>query len=108
MSVAHAQQRDASFPPSLAVDGGSAHYRLEFRVRWHPAWLVLIATFAAHSVYYTMLRMFPVAKVSAAIYLSPPVTMFWTWMLFSEPLTLGDVRGPGRNARGGSGVTSRG
>lgn len=51
-------------------------------------WLVLIATFACYSVYYTMLRIFPVAKVSAAIYLSPPVTMIWAWMLFSEPLTL--------------------
>jgi drug/metabolite transporter (DMT)-like permease len=51
-------------------------------------WLVLIATFAAYSVYYTSLRLFPVAKVSAAIYLSPPVTMLWAWALFSEPLTL--------------------
>lgn len=51
------------------------------------AWLVLIGTFLAYAVYYTMLRIFPVAKVSAAIYLSPPVTMLWAWMLFSEPLT---------------------
>lgn len=51
------------------------------------AWLVLIATFATYAVYYTSLRMFPVAKVSAAIYLSPPVTMIWAWALFSEPLT---------------------
>lgn len=51
-------------------------------------WLVLIATFACYSVYYAMLRMFPVAKVSAVIYLSPPVTMIWAWMLFSEPLTV--------------------
>ena len=51
------------------------------------AWLVLIATFLAYAVYYTSLRLFPVAKVSAAIYLSPPVTMLWAWMLFSEPLT---------------------
>lgn len=50
-------------------------------------WLVLIATFAAYSVYYASLRLFPVAKVSAAIYLSPPVTMLWAWALFSEPLT---------------------
>lgn len=50
-------------------------------------WLVVFATFAAYSVYYTSLRMFPVAKVSAAIYLSPPVTMLWAWALFSEPLT---------------------
>lgn len=35
-----------------------------------------------------MLRMFPMTKVSAAIYLSPPVTMIWGWMLFSEPLTV--------------------
>jgi drug/metabolite transporter (DMT)-like permease len=51
-------------------------------------WLVLIGTFLAYAVYYTMLRMFPVAKVSAAIYLSPPVTMIWAWVLFSEPLTV--------------------
>ncbi len=50
-------------------------------------WLVLIATFAAYSIYYTSLRLFPVAQVSAAIYLSPPVTMLWAWALFSEPLT---------------------
>ncbi|MFB2565444.1 DMT family transporter [Rhizobium sp. IMFF44] len=50
-------------------------------------WLVLIATFVAYSVYYVSLRLFPVAQVSAAIYLSPPVTMMWAWALFSEPLT---------------------
>ena len=52
------------------------------------AWLVLIATFLAYSVYYTSLRLYPVAQVSAAIYLSPPVTMLWAWALFSEPLTV--------------------
>lgn len=52
------------------------------------AWLVLIATFMAYGIYYKSLRMFPVAKVSAAIYLSPPVTMLWAWALFSEPLTV--------------------
>lgn len=51
------------------------------------AWLVLIATFMTYAVYYTSLRLFPVAKVSAAIYLSPPVTMIWAWALFGEPLT---------------------
>ncbi len=51
------------------------------------AWLVLFATFAAYSIYYTSLRLFPVAQVSAVIYLSPPITMVWAWALFSEPLT---------------------
>jgi drug/metabolite transporter (DMT)-like permease len=56
-------------------------------------WLVLFATFLAYAVYYTSLRLFPVAKVSAAIYLSPPVTMLWAWMLFSEPLTVAMLAG---------------
>ena len=58
-------------------------------------WLVLFATFLAYAVYYTSLRLFPVAKVSAAIYLSPPVTMLWAWMLFSEPLTVAMFAGLG-------------
>jgi drug/metabolite transporter (DMT)-like permease len=47
----------------------------------------------AYAIYYTSLRLFPVAKVSAAIYLSPPVTMLWAWMLFSEPLTVAMLAG---------------
>jgi drug/metabolite transporter (DMT)-like permease len=58
-------------------------------------WLVLISTFLAYAVYYTSLRLFPVAKVSAAIYLSPPVTMLWAWALFSEPLTTAMFAGLG-------------
>ncbi|MCC7321454.1 MAG: DMT family transporter [Rubellimicrobium sp.] len=58
-------------------------------------WLVLIATFLAYSVYYTSLRLFPVARVSAAIYLSPPVTMFWAWALFAEPLNMAMLTGLG-------------
>ena len=53
------------------------------------AWLIFVATFVAYAVYYTSLRMFHVAKVSAAIYLSPPVTMLWAWWLFAEALTVG-------------------
>lgn len=50
-------------------------------------WLVLVATFATYSVYYTSLRLFPAARVSAAIYLSPPCTMALAWALFDEPLS---------------------
>lgn len=71
---------------ALAQDGLAPPLTREFAIGI--IWLVLIATFACYSIYYWMLRMYPVAKVSAAIYLSPPVTMIWAWALFSEPLTL--------------------
>jgi drug/metabolite transporter (DMT)-like permease len=70
----------------LQGDGLGPPLTIDFAVGM--AWLVLIATFATYFVYYTSLRLFPVAKVSAAIYLSPPVTMLWAWAMFSEPLTI--------------------
>lgn len=51
------------------------------------AWLVVLGTFVAYFVYYIALRLYPAAKVSAAIYLAPPVTMIWAWALFDDPLT---------------------
>lgn len=70
----------------LIGDGLAPPLTREFAIGM--AWLVLIATFLAYSVYYTSLRLFPAVKVSAAIYLSPPVTMIWAWALFDEPLTI--------------------
>jgi drug/metabolite transporter (DMT)-like permease len=51
------------------------------------AWLIFSGTFLAYGVYYTSLLLYPVAKVSAAIYFCPRVTMIWAWALFGEPLT---------------------
>lgn len=51
------------------------------------AWLIILGTFVAYFVYYIALRLYPAAKVSAAIYLAPPVTMLWAWFLFDDPLT---------------------
>ena len=73
------------FSALLAGDGLAPPMTTSFAIGM--AWLVLIATFMTYAVYYTSLRLFPVAKVSAAIYLSPPVTMIWAWALFGEPLT---------------------
>ena len=50
-------------------------------------WLIFAGTFLAYGVHYTSLLLYPVAKVSAAIYLAPPITMIWTWALFGELLT---------------------
>ena len=58
-------------------------------------WLVLIATFLCYTIYYACLRLYPASKVSAAVYLSPPVTMVWGWALFSEPLSLSMLVGLG-------------
>lgn len=51
------------------------------------AWLVLVATFGAWSLYYLALRKSSPARVTAVLYLSPPVTMIWAFVMFGEPLS---------------------
>lgn len=50
-------------------------------------WLVFVATFGAWSLYYLALRKSSPARVTAILYLSPPVTMIWAWVMFGEPLS---------------------
>jgi drug/metabolite transporter (DMT)-like permease len=50
-------------------------------------WLVVVATFGAWGLYYLALRRSSPARVTAVLYLSPPVVMVWAWLLFGEPLS---------------------
>lgn len=60
---------------------------LDGRFEFGIAWLVLFSTFFCYSVYYASLRLYTAAQVSSVIYLSPPVTMLWAWLMFGEPLS---------------------
>jgi drug/metabolite transporter (DMT)-like permease len=51
------------------------------------AWLVLVATIGAWGLYYLALRKSSPARVTAVLYLSPPVVMIWAWLAFGEPLS---------------------
>lgn len=50
-------------------------------------WLVFVATLGAWSLYYLALRKSTPARVTAILYLSPPVVMIWAWIMFGEPLS---------------------
>ena len=50
-------------------------------------WLVFVATLGAWSLYYLALRKSSPARVTAVLYLSPPVVMIWAWLMFNEPLS---------------------
>jgi drug/metabolite transporter (DMT)-like permease len=50
-------------------------------------WLVVVATFGAWGLYYLALRRSSPARVTAVLYLSPPVVMVWAWLMFDEPLS---------------------
>lgn len=50
-------------------------------------WLVLFATFGGYGTYYLCLRRYPAPRVTAVLYLSPPVTMLAAHLAFGEPLS---------------------
>lgn len=50
-------------------------------------WLVVLATFGGYGLYYICLRKSSAARVSSVLYLSPPVTMLWAWIMFNEPMS---------------------
>lgn len=56
-------------------------------------WLVFVATFAAWGLYYLALRTSSPARVTAVLYLSPPVVMAWAWAMFGEPLSWAMILG---------------
>lgn len=76
----------AAFAPFAWFEGGVAP-------AWNAGfaggvlWLVLVATYGAWGLYYLALRHTSAARVTSTLYLSPPVTMLWAWLVFAEPLS---------------------
>ena len=58
-------------------------------------WLVLFATFGGYGTYYLCLRRYPAPRVTAVLYLSPPVTMLAAHLAFAEPLSALMLAGTG-------------
>lgn len=50
-------------------------------------WFVVFSTFAAYGLYWVNLARTSATRVSSLIYLTPPVTSVWAYMMFDEPIT---------------------
>lgn len=51
------------------------------------AWFILFSTIGGYGLYWLCLRRSTATRVGSLIYLTPPVTMIWGWLMFSEPIT---------------------
>lgn len=49
-------------------------------------WFVVLSTFGGYGFYWLALRRGGVARVSALIYLTPPTTMVWAWLMFGDAI----------------------
>ncbi|MBR8740213.1 DMT family transporter [Nocardiopsis sp. MG754419] len=56
-------------------------------------WVVLLSTLGGYGLYWVNLARSGVARVSALLYLTPPTTMLWTWLMFGDPIGAGALVG---------------
>jgi drug/metabolite transporter (DMT)-like permease len=49
---------------------------------------VVFATFGGYGFYWLNLKLSGVSRVSSLIYLTPPTTMVWAYLMFGESVTL--------------------
>ena len=50
-------------------------------------WTVGLSTFGGYGLYWICLRRSSATRVASVLYLSPPVTLLWAWVMFDEPLS---------------------
>jgi drug/metabolite transporter (DMT)-like permease len=51
-------------------------------------WLIVLASLAGYGIYVHVARTQGATVVSTLLYLTPPTTMVWSWLMFGTPLTL--------------------
>jgi drug/metabolite transporter (DMT)-like permease len=56
-------------------------------------WFVALSTFGGYGLYWACLRRTSATRVSSLLYLTPPVTMVWAWLMFDETLTAAALAG---------------
>lgn len=63
-------------------------------------WLVLLASLGGYVMYVFVTRTQGATVVSTLLYLTPPTTMLWVFMMFGEPITVVALLGLGVSAAG--------
>lgn len=56
-------------------------------------WMIVFSTAGAYGFYYWCLQRTSVVRLGSLIYLTPPVTMFWAFVMFGQPITAGGIAG---------------
>lgn len=60
---------------------------------WAVLWLVVLSNFGGYGFYWLNVRMSSVTRVSSLVYLTPPTTMAWAFVMFGEEIGVFAVLG---------------
>ena len=105
--IAKARWDNSHFLPAFAVQTATAALCVAPLAWWDQAllpawdldfvaavaWAIVFSTGGAYGLYYLCLQRTSAVRVGSLIYLTPPVTMVWAWLMFGQPLTLFAIAG---------------
>ena len=57
------------------------------------AWFIGFSTLGAYGAYWLTLRRTDLTHLNSLIYLTPPTTVLWTWVMFADPVTVSAMAG---------------
>jgi drug/metabolite transporter (DMT)-like permease len=72
----------------LAVAFGRATVPTSANFWWAVLWLIVLASLGGYVMYVHVARTQGATIVSTLLYLTPPTTMVWAFLMFGVPLTL--------------------
>ena len=79
------------FPLAVGFEGLETRWSGGFA--FAVAWLAVLVSLGAYGLMFVLLRRFSASRVSALLYLSPPVAMGLGWVAFGESVTLAGLAG---------------
>lgn len=60
---------------------------------WAMLWLVFLSGIGGYAAYTACLRTIGSTMTSLLLFVTPPVTSFWTWLMFQHPVDAGQIAG---------------
>ncbi|WP_063760852.1 DMT family transporter [Streptomyces aureocirculatus] len=70
----------------LGLASGNARPPGDGNFWWALLWMVFLSTFGGYGFYWLNLNHHTVTRVNSLIYLCPPTTAFWAFLMFGDPL----------------------
>ncbi|MBE0458899.1 MAG: DMT family transporter [Pseudoalteromonas sp.] len=82
----------ALFMPLAYFNGGLVP-EISLNFVYAVVWFILFSTLGAYGLYWQILSKSSATRVSSLIYLTPPVTTLWAWVMFGEAITVPAILG---------------
>lgn len=78
---------------AMATFTGQMGVQVNEDFTWAMLWLIFLSGIGGYAAYTACLRVIGPTNTSVLLFLTPPVTSLWTWLMFGHPVGIGQITG---------------